>query len=77
MVFLVHCAVAGSSFIKYTFHCRADYKDFLHVGSIYRRVAVDAGTIRRIFRGPSDNVGNYKKNVGSSVNQKGGINPLI
>ena len=58
-------------------HYRADYKDFLHVGSIYRRVAVDAGTIRRIFRGPSDNVGNYKKNVGSSVNQKGGINPLI
>ena len=58
-------------------HYRADFKDFLYVGSLYRRVAVDAGTIRRIFRGPSDNVGNYKKNVGSSVNQKGGINPLI
>ena len=56
---------------------RADYKDFLHVGSIYRRVAVDAGTIRRIFRRPSDNVGNYKKYIGTSDNQKGGINPFI
>ena len=58
-------------------HSRADFKDFLHVGSLYRREAVDAGTIRRNYRRPSKHVGNHKKYVGTSDNQKGEIAPSL
>ena len=69
--------ISGQVFFSNQSSYRADFKDFLHVGSLYRRVVVDAGTIRRIFRRTSQHVGNYKKYVGTSDNHKRGINPLI